>query len=219
MPRNVIRACILFVVLGIPVVAVAAIVAFAILFKTYSVPGAAMEPTLRVRDVVVAARFTSVGFEPSDGDVVVFVPPIPTSGPFIKRVVGVPGDALRITNGILCRNGRVVSEPFTKNKTDYELAIENSGIYVDGSRLDETDANIPPARDWQQPDRLPAGCYIVLGDNRNDSEDSHIFGCAQRSGNFFSGPLAGRNASGFQLLIGILAPPRRFGAIASGDAR
>jgi signal peptidase I len=175
-----------------------------------------MEPTLRKNDVLAAARFTSLTYEPADGDVVVFLPPILTSAPFIKRVVGVPGDSLRITDGTLYRNGRVVREPFTKAKTDYELAIEKSGIYVDGSRLDEIDANIPPTKDWQQPDRIPTGCYIVLGDNRNDSEDSHIFGCAQRSGGFYSGPLAGRNASGFQLVIGILAPPQRFGAIASG---
>jgi signal peptidase I len=56
-------------------------------------------------------------------------------------------------------------------------------------------ANIPPRDKWTAPDRIPAGCYLMFGDNRNNSEDSHVWGFAQTGGTFYSGPRAGGRAS------------------------
>jgi signal peptidase I len=53
---------------------------------------------------------------------------------------------------------------------------------------------VPPASQWSAPDRIPPHCYIMLGDNRNDSEDSHIWGFAQDGGRFASGARAGERA-------------------------
>jgi hypothetical protein len=47
---------------------------------------------------------------------------------------------------------------------------------------------------WGAPDRIPPNCYLMFGDNRNDSEDSHIWGFAQNHGTFASGPRAGERA-------------------------
>jgi hypothetical protein len=47
---------------------------------------------------------------------------------------------------------------------------------------------------WTAPDRIPPNCYLMLGDNRNDSEDSHIWGFAQDAGTFATGPRAGERA-------------------------
>jgi len=65
---------------------------------------------------------------------------------------------------------------------------------VGWQRLDPSDANVPPRSAWSAPDRIPAHCYIMLGDNRNDSEDSHIWGFAQDSGRFATGPRTGAGA-------------------------
>ena len=49
---------------------------------------------------------------------------------------------------------------------------------------------------WTAPDRIPPHCYVMFGDNRNDSEDSHVWGFAQDAGRFASGARAGE-AAGF----------------------
>jgi hypothetical protein len=88
------------------------------------------------------------------------------------------------------------------------MAVRNYGIYESyGSgwrRLDPTSANIPPKSMWTSPDTIPSHCYIVLGDNRNDSEDSHIWGFAQDSGNFATGPEAGQATGTFSKVVKVL---------------
>ena len=85
-------------------------------------------------------------------------------------------------------------------KPAYSLEIRNYGIFVSygagWQRIDSADANVPPASQWTAPNRIPPHCYIMFGDNRNDSEDSHIWGFAQDAGRFATGPRAG-TAGGF----------------------
>ena len=76
----------------------------------------------------------------------------------------------------------------------YKLDVRDYGIWVDGTKLDPAFANVPPREKWSAPDRLPNSCYIMFGDNRNNSEDSHIWGCAQAEGTFQSGQRLGEKA-------------------------
>ena len=76
----------------------------------------------------------------------------------------------------------------------YSMQISRDAILVDGAPLDRGGANVPAPSAWKAPDRRPPGCYIVLGDNRNNSEDSHVWGCAQFTASFASGPSAGHPA-------------------------
>jgi signal peptidase I len=162
--------------------------------RTFFIPSGSMEPTLQVHDVLLVNEFEYRFTRPRDGDIVVFPPPIPSSNDFIKRTIGLPGDTIRIHNGIVYRNGVALNEPYTAQKPNYELEIKNYQIIVDGTPLDPSFADVPPKSDWTAPDRIPANCYLMLGDNRNNSEDSHIWGFAQARGNFYTGQRAGQKA-------------------------
>jgi signal peptidase I len=179
-----------FIVAGI-----AAWVLITFVARTYYIPSGSMLPTLQIHDVLLVDKFEYRFHKPNEGDIVVFPPPIPTPDDFIKRVIGRPGDTLRIAAGIVYVNGNALREPYVADRPAYELAVRDYGIYVSygagWQRLDSGSANIPPRAMWTSPDRIPAHCYIMLGDNRNDSEDSHIWGFAQDDGRFSTGPRKG----------------------------
>ncbi len=182
-----------FIIAGI-----AAWVLITFVARTYYIPSASMVPTLAVGDVLLVDKFEYHFHQPHEGDVVVFPPPIPSPDDFIKRVIGLPGDTFRIARGTVYRNGKPLVEPYIAQKPDYDLEVRNYNIYVnDGSgweALDPSQADIPPRSMWTAPNRIPPHCYIMLGDNRNDSEDSHVWGFAQNSGTFDAGPRKGQPA-------------------------
>lgn len=178
---------------------IAAFLLITFVARTYYIPSGSMIPTLQIGDVLLVNKFEYRFHKPAEGDVVVFPPPIPEPDDFIKRVIGRPGDTLQIKNGVVILNGKPLSEPYIKEPPDYNLVIKNYGIYVqspggDYQPLDPAMANVPPRQDWTAPDRIPANCYFMMGDNRNDSDDSHAWGFAQFAGNFDAGPLKGRPA-------------------------
>jgi signal peptidase I len=177
--------------------------------RTFFIPSGSMEPTLQIHDVLLVNEFEYRLTAPHDGDVVVFPPPIPTTNDFIKRLMASPGDSLRVHRGIVYRNGRPLVEPYIAEKPKYELEIKNYAIYVDGIPLDTELANVPPRTLWTAPDRVPPNCYFMMGDNRNNSEDSHIWGFAQVRGRFASGPEKGQPArfTGHAFLL--FWPPNR----------
>ena len=162
--------------------------------RTFFIPSGSMEPTLQIHDVLLVNEFEYRFTKPHEGDIVVFPPPIPSSNDFIKRTVGLPGDRLRVSNGTVYRNGVAMDEPYIADKPNYTLEVRDYGIWVDGSKLDPALANIPPREKWSAPDRIPDGCYLMFGDNRNNSEDSHVWGFAQASGSFQSGQRKGESA-------------------------
>jgi len=163
--------------------------------RTFYIPSGSMIPTLEIHDVLLVNEFEYRFTKPKHEDIVVFDPPVQSANDFIKRLIGAPGDTLRVHKGIVYRNGQALDEPYISEPPMYEMEIKNYGIYVDGTRLDPSVANIPPKSAWSAPDRIPAGCYYMMGDNRNDSEDSHVWGFAQLGGKFASGAVAGKPAS------------------------
>ncbi|MBV8198926.1 MAG: signal peptidase I [Candidatus Eremiobacteraeota bacterium] len=162
--------------------------------RTYYIPSGSMLPTLQIHDVLLVDKFEYRFHAPREGDIVVFPPPVPTPDDFIKRVIGRPGDTLRIAGGNVYLNGTRLAEPYVAERPQYSLEVRDRGIYVSygagWQRLDSSMANVPPAAAWTAPNRIPPHCYIMLGDNRNDSEDSHIWGFAQDGGRFASGARA-----------------------------
>lgn len=172
----------------------AALVLITFIARTFYIPSGSMEPTLQIHDVLLVNEFEYRFHQPNRGDVVVFPPPIPTSDDFIKRVIGTPGDTLRIAHGVVLVNGKALIEPYVAQKPDYDLEVRDYQIYVDGTPIDPTMGNIPPRSDWAAPNRIPKNCFFMMGDNRNNSEDSHIWGFAQDAGTFATGARAGASA-------------------------
>ncbi len=161
--------------------------------RTFYIPSGSMEPTLQVNDVLLVDEIEYRFHGPQPGDIAVFKPPVASKDDYIKRVIGVPGDTLSIHHGTVYVNGRALAEPYVAQKPDYSLRVERYGIYVDGQPLDPSQADVPPKRFWQSPDRIPKGFYFMMGDNRNESDDSHVWGFAQLHGKFAAGPLARTN--------------------------
>lgn len=111
------------------------------------VDGFSMRPTLQDGEYILVNKLAYKFSEPVRGDIVVFVFPVNPEEDLIKRIIGVPGDTITIQDGMLTVNSVVVDEPYI---------------------------NAPPAYNgtWQ----VPKGELFVLGDNRNDSRDSHQWG-------------------------------------------
>lgn len=107
-----------------------------------------MEPNFHDGEFLLVNKIVYMLHAPERGDVVVLrYPPVP-SRDFIKRVIGLPGDRVEIINGRVHINGEMLSEPYPLNEGSYTY-----GPVTVGS--DE---------------------YFVLGDNRNNSSDSHSWG-------------------------------------------
>ena len=111
------------------------------------VDGFSMRPTLQDGEYVLVNKLSYKIDLPARGDIVVFRFPMDPTQDFIKRVIGLPGDQVAIASGRVSVNGNVLNEPYIAAAPMYE-----------GS--------------WQ----VPADHLFVLGDNRNDSSDSHSWG-------------------------------------------
>ncbi len=107
-----------------------------------------MQPTLYENDFVIVNRLAYKLGEPGRGDIIVFrYPPDPEREPYIKRVIGLPGETIKVAEGRVFVNDVQIREPYIKASPAYEGA-------------------------WQ----VPEGYLFVLGDNRNNSSDSHSWG-------------------------------------------
>ena len=158
------RTIVEYVVLAVVAVAVALLIQ-AFLVKPYRIPSASMENTLLIGDRVLVDRISWRFSQPERGDIVVFHPPF--DGPvLIKRIIGLPNDEISLRGGFVYINGRRLDEPYVRR--------------VDGGQ--EPSAPFSNGLPWslQEPYKMPAGSYFVMGDNRTDSGDSREFGPIKR---------------------------------------
>jgi signal peptidase I len=119
------------------------------------IPSDSMVPTLEIGDRLVVEKVSYYLRPPKMGDIVVFEPPpqlleygYSRDKAFIKRVIGTPGDVVQISNGLVYINGQPLAESYIAAAPDYEM---------------------PPVS-------VPNQQVFVMGDNRNNSNDSHIWG-------------------------------------------
>jgi signal peptidase I len=107
-----------------------------------------MQPTLYAGNFVIVNKIAYMLNTPGRGDVIVFKnPKDPSLEPYIKRIIGLPGDTVRVTGGTVFINDEPMSEPYISAPPTYEGA-------------------------WT----VPPESLFVLGDNRNSSSDSHAWG-------------------------------------------
>jgi signal peptidase I len=129
--------------------------------EAFKFPSRSMEPTLLVGDHLLVNRSPSAR-NPQRGDIVVFEYPEDPEKNFLKRVVAIGGDNVELRNGVLYVNGKVVNEPYIKQpKNNKSLSPSLSG------------SNYGPVV-------VPDNSYFVLGDNRDNSQDSRYFGFVSR---------------------------------------
>lgn len=148
--------------------------------RTFYIPSVSMVPTLQVGDVLLVDEIAYRIESPAQGDVAIFRPPFKAREDYIKRVIGLPGDTIAVANGTVYRNGAALREPYENQPPKYDLSIHGYDIYVNGVPLDPRSADVPAHALWPAPNRIPTGYYFVLGDNRNYSDDSHVWGFVQR---------------------------------------
>jgi signal peptidase I len=127
-----------------------ALVIIVFLYQPVKVEGTSMAPLLSDQERIFINKFVYRFEAIQRGDVVVFWYPLDRSKSFIKRVVGLPGEAVEIRQGALYVNGQIVSEP-----------------YVPPQYEDLSDFG---------PVRVPKDSYFVMGDHRISSNDSRVFG-------------------------------------------
>jgi len=112
------------------------------------IPSGSMEPTILIGDRVWTDKLFLRFGEIERGDILVFDPPFEAEYPYIKRVIGLPGETLEVRGG---------------------------KVYINGEALDEPYIAEPP-RDPYGPVTIPPGQYFMMGDNRNQSNDSRFWG-------------------------------------------
>jgi signal peptidase I len=132
------------------------------------IPSESMVPTLLVKDRLIVEKISNYAGRLNRGDIVVFYPPseqkkfgkdiisrtlkwlgFTSQSAYIKRVIGLPGETLEVKDGYVYINGKKLDESsYIKEKPFYEYG----------------------------PVKIPEGEIIVLGDNRNNSADSHVWG-------------------------------------------
>jgi len=130
---------------------IAVVLLFTYVLEICIITSGSMSPTLAVSDHVFVNKFIYSFRRPQYGDVVVFQAPAKATNSeelWVKRIVGLPGDMISVKAGRLFRNGLLINEPFVS-----QLMIGN-----------------------MNPQQVPKGTVFVMGDNRNNSEDSRDWG-------------------------------------------
>jgi signal peptidase I len=171
---------------------VIAVFVITFIVQAFQIPSESMENTLLIGDYLLVDKFCYGGSSFSDhflpykniqrGDIIVFKYPVNPTQHFVKRVIGVPGDRIRLVNREVFVNGNPLQEQYVRYSSRVHDAFRDDfprlNISVPGLEGDW----------WQEMHRLvedgqlivPEGHYFVMGDNRDESLDSRYWGFVPR---------------------------------------
>ena len=161
------------------------------IFEPFKIPSGSMMPTLLIGDFILVNKYdygirlpvlhTKIieNKTPERGDIVVFRFPVDPKIPFIKRIIGLPGDKIVYQDKTIYINGIPIEQKLNGRYMAY-----GSGIMMDGASLRKEDLLglqhdilISPERGSKELETVvPEGHYFVLGDNRDNSKDSRYWG-------------------------------------------
>ncbi len=171
----------------------------AFLFSPFVVPSGSLEPTVIPGDFLMVSKFSyglripvwrttilPIG-KPKRGDIVVFHWPVNPQEYLIKRVIGLPGDKINYENRVLTINGKKMSQTFISNNMygdagDKKWPVRKMQENLDGVKhfiyVCKTSETLCPGHDSLNFTNLvvPKGEYFMMGDNRDDSDDSRYWG-------------------------------------------
>lgn len=140
---------------SIIIAGVTALLLINFVIQTFYIPSSSMEPTLQIRDFILVNKFIYRFHPPARGDIMVFIPPAEAHADgkdYIKRIIGVGGDTVKVESGKVYRNGKALDEPYIAES-----------IFGDFPEV-----------------KVPEDCFFAMGDNRNNSEDSRFWGFVPR---------------------------------------
>lgn len=153
----------LLLIIGIPL---GLLFSLPVLIKTFVaearyIPSGSMTPTLQVNDRLIIDKWSYRFQDPKRGEIVIFSPTeklkqLNFNSPFVARVIGVPGDKVEVKGGL---------------------------VYINNQALEEKYIQEPPKYNFG-PVQVSSNSYFVLGDNRNNSYDSHYWGFVPRENIF-----------------------------------
>jgi len=127
-------------------------------YNVFRMPSRSMQPTIRKDDIFVVSAWPYRSADPKPGDVVVFQFPVDPSVVFAKRVIADGDSTVEIVNGVTVVNGKPLEEPYVDPRNNVrEYSRSMSSV------------------------RVPANAFFVMGDNRDDSDDSRSWGFVPRS--------------------------------------
>jgi signal peptidase I len=123
-----------------------------------------------------------------NGDIIVFRYPVNVTDVYVKRVVGVAGDRIRVVNKQLFRNGQRLDEPYVYHKTDYIDSYRDNFPGEPNMRLEKPAYDMLERNVVNDEVVVPPGHYFAMGDNRDASSDSRYWGFVPRE-NIIGKPL------------------------------
>ena len=181
--------------------------------QAYNIPSGSMKPNLLVGDFILVNKLVYRFSEPQRGDIVVFKYPVDPRIDFIKRIVGMPGDVVEVRNNQVFINGEPAKlievgkvEEDGLKKIIYEEVLPGG---VKHKVQVYEDPFFPSRRDFG-PVVVPPDHYFVMGDNRDNSEDSRYWGFVPRENIvgkafviYFSGDVPPLQSTEVSLLTGL----------------
>jgi signal peptidase I len=148
--------------------------------RAYVIPSASMEGSLLIGDHVIVNKF-GAGREIRRDELVTLRYPVDPKQTFMKRVIGIPGDHIRLVDKQVIRNGRRLVEPYARHDTAYTDPYRDSFPGTPNAVLREQGLDMLAHHVSGGEVIVPEGSFFVLGDNRDDSIDSRYWGFVPRA--------------------------------------